>query len=579
MIGRIVERAKALPQNENNVLVLSAVAVGILAGLGAIALDELVHLFTDTFLGHNGVEGTDLLRIAVAPIIGGLLVGPLVTRFASEAKGHGVPEVMEAVALRGGKIRGRVAFVKTLASAITIGSGGSAGREGPIVQIGATLGSKVGQVFKMSDQRVRILVGCGAAGGIAAVFNAPLAGVFFALEVILGRFTARGFATVVLSAVTSSVIWRARHGNSPVLQVPEFGLASPVELAFYIALGIAAAVVGLAFVRLLYWTEDRFEALPILDDLKPAIGAAFLGLLGVAVTLTAIGKPLIFGSGLPGLNLALGNQMVWWALLILLVGKMIGTSFSLGSGGSGGVFAPSLFMGAMLGGIVGQAARTLFPAFVGPVGAYALVGMAALFAGVAQAPIAATLIVFEMTNDYKIILPLMLSVIVATVVYSLLNPRSIYTMKLARKGVELTGGRERHLMERTPVRVGVVEDFPRLVLPATLEDARAGLADTTSDWLVAVDGEGRLMGVLPRETVAELDGKEAVLESLIQDVPAITRYQSLDVAMRRLAPRGLRMLPVIDAPSSRQVVGVVTRDSLMGAYWSALQDDQKGAPT
>ncbi len=580
MIRRLIERIRALPQNESNVLVLTAVAVGVLAGIGAITLEHLLRAFNRLFLGREGVLGTGLIRVLVAPVAGALLAGPLVARFAREAKGHGVPEVMEAVALRGGRIRGRVAVVKIVASALTIGSGGSAGREGPIVQVGATLGSKVGQWFKMSDQRVRILVGCGAAAGIAAAFNAPLAGVFFALEVILQRFTARGFATVVLAAVTSSVIWRAAFGNRPVLAVPAFGLESPVELAFYVALGVLAALAALLFVRVLYWVEDRFEELRFPEDLKPAVGALLLGGLGVVTVLALqnhdapVSGPLIFGTGLPGLNLALGNQVLWWGLVLLLGGKILATAFSLGSGGSGGVFAPSLFIGAMLGALVGQGVNLLFPATAGSVGAYAMVGMAAVFAGAAQAPIAAILILFEMTNDYLIILPLMLSCIVAAVTYSLMEPRSIYTMKLARKGVELTEGRERHLMERTPARKGILEEFPKITVPSTVEAAKAALGSTTFDWVVAVDDGERLIGVIPRDRLTEIDSERPPpLEDLIQDVPAITRYQSLDVAMRRIAPRGLRMLPVIDAPSSRQVVGVVTRDSLMGAYWSALQDE------
>ena len=206
----------------------------LLRGIGRLAL------------GGEGVNVSAIGRVLLAPAVGGLIAGPMIARWAKEAKGHGVPEVMQAVALKGGRIRGRVAVVKTLASAITIGSGGSAGREGPIVQVGATLGSKVAQVLGMSEARIRLMVAAGAAGGIAAAFNAPLAGVFFALEVILQRFTARGFATVVLSAVTSSVLWRAAFGNRPVLDVPAFGLVHPLELLLYVVLGVLAALTAVA---------------------------------------------------------------------------------------------------------------------------------------------------------------------------------------------------------------------------------------------------------------------------------------------------------------------------------------------
>lgn len=573
MLRRLTARLRELGTHENNVLILSAVAVGVLAGLGAVVLEGTLRVFGELFLGHEEpTADTSLLRVLVAPAIGGLLAGPLIFRISLEAKGHGVPEVMEAVALRGGRIRGRVAVIKTIASALTIGSGGSAGREGPIVQIGSALGSRVGSLFKMSEQRMRVLVACGAAGGISAAFNAPLAGVFFALEVILQRFTTRGFATVVVSAVTASVVWRAAFGNAPVLDVPAFGLVHPVELLFYTGLGLLAAVAAVAFTRSLYWTEDRFDALPIPNDFKPALGGLLLGGVGVGVVMAA-DAPLVYGSGLVGIDSALRNELVWWVMLALIGAKLVATSLTLGSGASGGVFSPALFLGAMLGGALGQGVHALLPTATAQPGAYAMVGMAAVFSGAAQAPISAILILFEMTNDFRIIVPLMLACIVATATYTTIQRESIYEVKIRRKGVRLAGGRERHLLERTPVARAVLDDFTALQLPADIDAVHAQMHENDSEWLICVDGDGRFVGMLGLEAVEEArEGERPVaLEELVdQDVLPVIPTESLDDAFRKIALRDLRMLPVIEDLASREVIGAVTRDSLTSAYWAAL---------
>lgn len=572
MLRRLTARLRELGAHENNVLILSAVAVGVLAGLGAVVFGALLQASATFFFGSEEPDTGSLLRVALVPAVGGLLVGPLIFRGAQEARGHGVPEVMEAVALRGGRIRGRVAIVKALASGLTIGSGGSAGREGPIVGIGAALGSQVAALLRLSEQRMRLLVACGAAGGIAAAFNAPLAGVFFALEVVLQRFTTRGFATVVVSAVTASVIWRTAFGNEPVLEVEEFALRNPAELAFYVLLGVLAAGVAVSFVRALYWTEDRFDALPVPPEVKPALGGLALGVVGVG-TVFVLGDPLVYGNGFPAIDLALEGRLVWWSMLLLVPVKVVSTSLTLGSGGSGGVFAPSLFLGAMLGGVIGQGAGVLLPSATAESGAYAMVGMAAVFAGAAQAPISAILILFEMTNDYLIILPLMLSCIVATAAYSTMSRTSIYTEKLRRKGVELSGGRERHLLERTPVARAILDDFTALQLPADLDKVHAQMDEIGSEWLICVDGDGRFVGLLGKEDVDDAvarGGTVSVVDLVDDDVLPVIPTESLDEAFRKIAPRGLSILPVIEDLASREVIGAVTRESLTSAYWAAL---------
>ncbi|MFQ5578321.1 MAG: chloride channel protein, partial [Anaerolineae bacterium] len=413
-MGALLDHIKLPPEM---VMLLTALLVGLGTGTGAVAFRYLIKL-----VGWIGYDWFPQLTrdwgrayVVLMPAVGGLLVGLLVYLFAPEAKGHGVPEVMEAVALRGGRIRPVVALIKSLASSLCIGSGGSVGREGPIVQIGSALGSSVGQLLHLSDDRVRNLVACGAAGGIAATFNAPIAGVIFALEIILGEFNVRYFSTVVISSVTASVIGRAVFGDFPAFRIPmEYGVNSFWEYGIYAVLGALAALVGVLFVRLLYWSEDRFEGWKQIPPwLQPAVGGTLLGGLALAYpAVTGIDwqrMPQIYNVGYGVIEATLSNQLGLKVVIVLLVLKLIATSLTLGSGGSGGVFAPSLFMGAMLGASYELVVNGLFPGIAAPPGAYALVGMGAVFAASAHVPITAVIILFELTGDYRIILPLMLS--------------------------------------------------------------------------------------------------------------------------------------------------------------------------
>ncbi len=342
-------RRRAARPSENQLFAVLAIAVGVGGGLSAVGFHELIEFLNEDVFGrlNDSLDGLGRASVVPALVIGALLVGPMVTRWASEAKGHGVPEVIEAVAVRGGRIRPRVPVVKAVASAITISSGGSAGREGPIVQIGSAIGSLIARPFKMSDRRRRTYVAAGAAAGVAAIFNAPLAGVFFALEVILRSFTARGFSTVVISAVTANAVWRVLVGDDPVLTAEVYRLEEPIELVFYGLLGIAAALVALLFVWVLYVIEDWFEASPIRPELRPAVGALAVGVFGIA-------SVDLLGAGLHGIDKALAGEFATSTLLLLVLGKMLATSLTLGSGGSGGVFSPSLLIGALLGATFGD---------------------------------------------------------------------------------------------------------------------------------------------------------------------------------------------------------------------------------
>ena len=363
-VGSLRERlSHAVAQGSGGMLVL-ALLVGVGAGLGAVAFRYMILGFTYAFTGHRDysaaghasnplLPGLGIWFVVLAPVIGGLIYGPLVARFAPEARGHGVPEVMLAVNRLGGRMRPQVPIVKSLASALCIGSGGSVGREGPIVQIGSALGSVLGQFVRVTESRLRLLVACGAAAGISATFNAPIAGVFFALELILRNFDTESFGFVVLSSVTADAIGRAVFGSHPFLTLPGFTFTSPLELVLYAGLGVLAVGVGVTFIRVLYAGEDLADRLwrgP--SWLRPAAGGILLGLLLLAV-------PEMYGVGYPVLQHAVGGRYVILVLLGLLAAKILATSLTMWIGGSGGVFAPSLFMGAMLGSAYGAVAHHL----------------------------------------------------------------------------------------------------------------------------------------------------------------------------------------------------------------------------
>jgi CIC family chloride channel protein len=433
--------ARLVPPGSARLIAL-AFLTGVAAGLGAIAFHFMIDGFTHLFSGHPDfsaaghasnplVPGMGIWFVVLAPVVGGLIYGPLLARFAPEARGHGVPEVMLAVHNNGGRIRARVALVKSLASAICIGSGGSVGREGPIVQIGSAIGSLSGQLLRIPESQVRLLVACGAAGGIAATFNAPIAGVFFALELILRNFRPRSIGLVALSAMTAAAIARAVFGDHTFLSLPAFGISSPLELVLYAGLGVLCTGVGRAFIKVLYTGEDVADRLwrgP--EWLRPAAGGVLLGLVLLAV-------PQMYGVGYPVLEHAVTGHYVILFLLAMLAAKLLATSLTMWIGGSGGVFAPTLFMGAMLGSAYGAIAHGLAPDVALTAGAYGVVGMAAAFAATTRAPITAVLIILELTGESHLVLPLMVAVAVATALSGAVSRDTIYTLKLRRRGIDL----------------------------------------------------------------------------------------------------------------------------------------------
>lgn len=563
--------------SESGVILFTALIVGVGAGLGAVIFRRLIDGVHRLAYGGlaGALEGISPFYLLIIPALGGAILGPLIYRFAREAKGHGVPEVMEAVALRGGRIRPRVAIVKSLASAICIGTGGSVGREGPIAQIGSAVGSAVGQLFRLSDDRVRNLVACGAAGGIAATFNAPIAGSVFALEVILGQFHATYFGAVVISAVVADVVAHIFDGDLRAFVVPDYVLVSPWELFFYALLGLLAALVAVGFTRLLYLSEDVWDRLRFPEYLKPMLGGVMLGIVGI-LTPKINGFPRVFGVGYPTITQALFGELALQMALVLLVAKILATILTLGSGGSGGIFAPSLFMGAMLGQAFGVVVHALFPAITAPPGAYALVGMAAFFTGTAHAPITSILILFEMTGDYHIILPLMLTTVMATLVSRLVSQESIYTLKLTRRGVHLSQGQDIDVMQGVTVREAMTTEVDTVSLDMTLDEIADEFSRTHHHGFPVVDAAGELAGVVTIQDIERarasgtLTGKTVADIATRSDLLVAYPYEPMWKALRRLGRRGVGRLPVVEEEGSKRLVGAVRRVDIIRAYDQAI---------
>ncbi|AFM17150.1 chloride channel protein EriC [Mycolicibacterium chubuense NBB4] len=548
-------------------LVALSIVVGVLTGLGAVIFRYLISGFTWLFTGHQDFAGLGRISsthlpwlgacfLLVVPVVAGLIYGPLVYRFAPEARGHGVPEVMYAVSMRGGRIAPRVAFVKSLASALCIGGGGSVGREGPIVQIGSAVGSSVAQWLRLDTTRVRLLVACGAAGGISATFNTPLAGPFFAMELILKDFAAQSFGAVVLSSVTASIVGRALLGDQPFLKLPSFSVHSPAEYLLFAALGVLVGVVGVVFAKVLYLVEDACDWLwrgP--EWARPAVGGVLLGALLLAL-------PEMYGVGYPVLQKAIEGRYVVGFLLVLMIGKMLATSLTIGIGGSGGVFAPTLFIGAMAGSAFGVLAHMTWPSATEAAGAYGLVGMGAALAGATRASITAVIILFELTGQYSIILPLMIAVALAAGTSHLLSRQTIYTSKLWRRGIDL---------ENAPalpdnVTAAALAAPPPVRLPEhmALADAAELLARAPTGMVpVVADGDRYVGCVSAEDAVTALEDTEGpqLMDSLLRQPPTIPADAQLPDVVKALSGYGATGLPVVDEGS--RLVGWITYENVL----------------
>ena len=544
-------------------LVLAAI-VGLGAGLGAVVLIEAVDFVGELARRATGSDGSNAWIFIVLP--SGLWLAWFIThRFAPEAAGHGIPQIIASIVARSGRIRLRVAPLKTVATALTLGVGGSAGREGPIAHIGAAIGSRLGRRLNLNESMVRSLIGSGAAAGISATFNAPIAGMLFAMEVILGSFSGAHMSAIVVASVIGAVVSRAIVGEGLTFNVEAYPLSSPWELVLYALLGVAAAAAGYLFLKQLAFWETKPDRMN--HWTRPLI-------IGLGIAAVGYFRPEVLGTGQEFIEDLLRDEvnLAWGLLLGLVAIKAVVSSATFGARGSGGIFMPSLFVGAALGsGLAAFVAPFWSISSIRP-GAFALVGMAAVFAAVARAPLSAILIVFEATGDYGLVLPLMLATLLAMILGEKLHPESAYTMVLSRLGISIRSADTIDLLDS--VLVGDVATAPGVVLSPDISLANAqGMLDRRRLHGGPVVEGDRLVGIL---TVADIwaaggatDGM-TVGEAMTRDPIAVTPDATVSQAMRRMSALGVGRLPVVSSSDSRHLIAMFLREHAVTAYHQAV---------
>jgi CIC family chloride channel protein len=612
-IRMITDRALArIGLGENGFLLVIAVLIGVVTAAAAVGFHEVIVVVRQELYGRAGADflyGRGIWLLIVLPALGGLAVG-LFTRFVTrDREGHGIIDVLESVMRSGGVIPPASAIEKILTSGVTIGSGGSAGAEGPIVQIGAAIASGLGQLFRVARPHMAILIGCGSAAGISAIFNSPVGGLLFTLEVILRDFSLRTITPLVIASVIANVtmheIFRSWLGENahaifnvpPEMLVNEHGY-SLGHVGNFILLGAACGVAGVAMIRFMYATEHGFARLKMTKWLKPAVGGALLGVLGVVYVLAAqhlFGRPKFipfeqypmpsfFGDGYGAVQSMLGaafyDQVGWklmaGVMLFLIVAKIVGTCLTLGSGGAGGIIAPSLFLGAVTGGALGIVLRQAGLSSTLPPQTYALIGMAAVLAAVVHAPLAAVLILMDVTGDYQAIVPAMLAAVVSTGTARVLTRDSIYTLSLRMRGVQVGTASDLLMLRRMSVEQVALD-------PATVVRANEPLQrlldlsvnENIADFVVA-DGDGQYLGmVLGDDIKRALIDREAVpllnvAEVMRNDLPVIRNNDDLASVLTKFSAHDVSRLPVGLPGNTTRVIGLISRASLMRRYQKAL---------
>lgn len=566
----IQDKVKAYLMQDHNMLILAAL-IGFVSGLASTAFRWMIEFFGNVFSSEGlsllGITGTALpFLLPLMPMFGGIFTGIICHFFPDAVKENGVHRVMHAVALKAGKIRKRTLITCSTTSALTIGSGGSAGREGPTVQIGSAVGSALGNLFHLSRERVRVLVGCGAAAGIAASFNAPLAGVLFSLEIILGDFAIHTFSPIIVASVIGTATGRALEGNEITFQVPIHELVSYSEIIFYLFLGLLCGLVSRLFTSFYFKSHDFFDnKVNLPKPLKPALGGLIVGLI-------SIGFPAILGNGYEFMEKALSGELLWGMAFILIFLKIFSTSVTLGSGGLGGVFAPSLFIGAMLGSAFGAMVHGINPDLTASPETYALVGMGAVAGAVMQAPLTNILMLFELTNDYTIILPIMITCIVSAQTFRGFTKNSIYIQKLLKEGINIQHGREVSILNSIKVSEVMHKEVTNIPEGMPFRKILETISYSKNFYFPVVNDKGEMSGILSfhmvREMIFEEDlGDLVVANDLsVKPVKSLTPDNNLNQAMELFAQLDVEQLPVVHNNDIKRVIGMVNRGEVVAAY-------------
>ncbi len=573
--ARISERGQALMRrmppiaaDESTMLVLFAVGIGGTVGFAVIAFYKLIDLAQIAALSAaNTLTGAGRVSILLV-VLAGLAIARSLVRFgAKDSDGDNVPDVMRAVAKRGGIIHAWPVAVKTASAAIAIGAGGSAGAEGPVAVAGSALGSRIGRFFRSGPGRLKVLVACGAAAGISAAFNAPIAGVFFSLEKVLGTFGVSAFPPILVASVIAAVISRSAFGDSPVIAIPvEYGVGPANEFILYALLGIATGLVAVLYTRTVHATAARLDT----------VGSWWqqIVLAGIVVgALNIVFRADLWGQGHQTVGLGIIAQRPAYFLVALAMAKLLATAVTVGATRAGGVFTPALFIGAMIGGGFAVAARDLLPGFAIEPEAFALVGMAGLVAASTHAPLTAIMMVFEMTSDYALILPLMLCGAIAYITARRLHPHSIYSEWLVRRGEHISFGRDTAILERLTVRHSL-DPHPRVIAEnAPVSDITEAVGATTQIEFPVIAADGTLVGMLTYGDIRTVLSEASALASLVvagdlvtDQYERVTPQDTLLTALHRLAVRGTHHIPVVDVAHGDRLIGLVSRGAVLSAY-------------
>ena len=581
MVHAVLDAMKSAKQNllDSIFPLLLALLIGALAGLGAVFFRWLIGFETALVWSGDGgflaqYQQADPWLQFGAPVLAGLVMGPLLAWFVPEVRGPGVPEVMASLALRDGIIRHRVTMAKSFATATFIAAGCSVGREGPIVQIGSSIGSSLTQLFRLGPDHRRLAVACGAAAGIAATFQAPMAGTLFAVEVLLFNLEVASLSNIVIAAVTGTVVSKLFWSDEIVFQIPFFTLNHPAELLLYFGLGIAAGLFSLLFMAFVFGLTRLLERIKIPLYLAPALGGLVVGVIGLV-------KPAALGVGYETVNLLLHGHVALAAAVLLLLAKLITTSACVGSGMSGGIFAPSLFLGAVLGSIIGSLGQLIWPVATLSPAHFALVGMGAVVAGTTLAPITAILTIFELTYNYEVVLPLMTACIPAIIVVRLLHGYSIYETRLLIQGIRIVRGHDANRLRNMTVEQYLCRDFHPLRTRTPFQELVHEILTNPFPHFVVLDEQDRLAGVLTLRDVRQLlvdpgySGEGIVAADLMKSsVITVDEGQNLEEAFHLFARHSISFMPVLARDDEKKVVGCLKKDDLLNAYNQHVLRDQ-----
>ena len=572
--ARIVTLISRSDWDEGALLMVFGLIIGVAGGLGVVGFYHLIDLAYGFFITWMGDKLAVTSHVAYRPFLTALGLWAAWAMVRRIPDGQNVAAVKLAVAKRGGIIQLRPAAIRTLASAVTLGSGGSAGSEGPTAVIGSAIGSAIGRVLRFQPRRLKVLVGCGAAAGISAAFGAPFAGAFFALEEVLGTFSIGAFSPVVVASVAGALTVRPFLGSHPAFQIPVYGEIRPLAiLLLYPLLGIVCGLWSAFYTRTYFATADFFAKSPGPAWLRPVAGGLAVGLI------VYFSRGLLVGNGHLAIPTKVFGGIAWYFLVALALAKSVATALTLGSGGSGGVFTPTLFIGAALGGAMGRLAHTLLPNFGLHPTAWGLVGMAGLVAGANRAPITAIFMVFEMTDDYGLVPPLMLVSVIAYATARRFAPYGLYDGWLERRGEHLAHGADRALMHRIQASEALEPDPVTVAAGATLTEIVAAARRTRHPTLAVVDSDGTLLGVI---TYAEL--REAMLDrgelapllvaaDIAEPTEVVLPSDSLRDALRKMNTRALDVIPVVESEADPRLVGVLSRADVLSAYERELMQE------